>query len=126
MKKTLISSVLFSMVVASSLAQPLPLDYSYCGYRQSEVPIPSVKSVVYIEWKDGDNSERIQQAIDYVASLKPDKQTGLRGAVLLGEGVFTLSQPLRISASGVVLRGTSKQQTVLRKLGTDRGALLYL
>lgn len=126
MKKTLISSVLFSMVVASSLAQPLPLDYSYCGYRQSEVPIPSVKSVVYVEWKDGNNSERIQQAIDYVASLKPDKQTGLRGAVLLGEGVFTLSQPLRISASGVVLRGTSKQQTVLRKLGTDRGALLYL
>ena len=122
------SILLFYLFIFLPLkAQPsLPLDYSYCGYRQSEVPIPSVKSMIFVGWKDGDNSERIQRAIDYVASLKPDKQTGLRGAVLLGEGTFLLSQPLRISASGVVLRGISKQKTILRKQGVERGALLYI
>jgi len=126
MKKTLFSSIFLSMVVASSLAQPLPLDYSYCGYRQSEVPIPNAKNVIYVDRQAGDNSERIQRAIDHVASLKPDKHSGLRGAVLLGEGVFELSQPLRITASGVVLRGIDKRKTVLRKKGVDRGSLLYI
>ena len=101
------------------------LDYSTCGYRNSNVDIPSVNNVVFVSWKEGDNSERIQRALDYVASLTPDAN-GFRGAVLLGKGTFELSEPLRITASGVVLRGVSKKETVLKKNGVDRCALLYI
>lgn len=73
----------------------------------------------------GDNSSRIQRAIDYVSSLALDKN-GFRGAVLLDKGTFELNESLRISVSGVVLRGSDREQTVLLKKGVDRGALLYI
>ena len=101
------------------------LDYSTCGYRNSNVDIPSVKGAVFVSHREGDNSERIQRALDYVASLKPDAN-GFRGAVLLDKGTFELSEPLRIKASGVVLRGVSKKETVLKKTGVDRCALNYI
>lgn len=107
-------------------AQPFPLDYSYVGYHQSERLIPDAPVRVYVSCRPGDQSGRIQQAIDYVARLRPDKVTGLRGAVLLDAGTYHLRQPLRISASGVVLRGTGRQQTVLLKEGYDRGAVVYV
>ena len=101
------------------------LDFSYCGYRNSEQDIPNVNNAVFVPCNAGDNWANIQKAIDYVSSLKPDKQ-GFRGAVLLGKGTYTLSRELRIAASGVVLRGADKEQTVLLKTGVDRGALLYV
>lgn len=102
------------------------LDYSQCGYRQSDAPLPEAQVAVFVSHATGDQSARIQRAIDYVSSLKADAATGLRGAVLLDKGVFMLSEPLRISASGVVLRGTSKSETVLFKQGVDRGAAVYV
>lgn len=101
------------------------LDYSTCGYRNSNVDIPNADNVVFVSCQPGDNSERIQRALDYVATLAPGAN-GLRGAVLLGKGTFELSEPLRISASGVVLRGQSKEETVLLKKGVDRCALFYI
>ena len=103
----------------------VPMDYSTCGYHASEQPLPSVAVAAYVEWRDGDCSALIQQAIDEVSRRKPDTN-GHRGAVLLGEGVFRLDQPLRISASGVTLRGMGRDKTRLVKHGTDRGALLYI
>lgn len=96
------------------------------GYQQSEKEIPDADVVVFVKWKEGDQSARIQKAIDFVSARKMDKKTGLRGAVLLDKGVFELSQPLRIQTSGVVLRGTDRNQTVLYKKGVDRGAVVYL
>lgn len=101
------------------------LDYSSCGYRHSEQAIPDVGNAVFVPWQAGDNSSRIQRAIDYVSSLMPDKN-GFRGAVLLDKGIFDLEESLRISVSGVVLRGMDKSQTLLQKKGVDRGALLYI
>ena len=101
------------------------LDYSTCGYRNSSVPLPDVGNVVFVPWKAGDNSARIQRAIDYAASLPLDKN-GARGAVLLDKGEFEISAPLRISASGVVLRGSGEAATTLKKTGVDRGALIYI
>ncbi|MDO4162966.1 MAG: DUF6298 domain-containing protein [Bacteroides sp.] len=101
------------------------LDFSYCGYRSSEREIPSVRNAVFVPWQAGDNTLRIQRAIDYVASLTPDA-SGFRGAVLLDKGEFSLSGSLRIHASGVVLRGMDREQTILLKKGVDRGAVIYL
>ena len=102
------------------------MDYSYCGYHRSEKPIPSALVVVYVQAQPGDNSPMLQAAIDAVSQQKADPQTGLRGAVLLAEGVYELSEPLRIRTSGVVLRGSGRDKTVLRKTGYDRGALVYI
>ena len=101
------------------------LDYSYCGYKNSNVGIPNVPVAVYVSPEEGDNSARIQRAIDYVSSLKPDAN-GFRGTVLLEKGVYTLDRGLYITTSGVVLRGADKTGTVLVKRGYDRGAVVYI
>ena len=103
----------------------VPMDYSTCGYHASETAIPDVRVAVSVAWQEGDCSPLIQQAIDQVAR-RPADAHGHRGAVLLGEGCFRLDSPLRISTSGIVLRGVSKRQTVLVKHGVDRGALIYV
>lgn len=103
----------------------VPMDYSTCGYRASETAIPDVRNAVYVECGEGDMYEVLQRAVDYVSSLKPDGN-GHRGAVLLGEGTFSISSPLRITASGVVLRGQGRGKTTVIKRGVSRGALLYI
>lgn len=103
----------------------VPMDYSTCGYRASETAIPDVNNAVYVECGEGDMYEVLQRAVDYVSSLKPDGN-GHRGAVLLGEGTFSISSPLRITASGVVLRGQGRGKTTVIKRGVSRGALLYI
>ena len=101
------------------------LDFSTCGYKSSEQDIPSVRNVVFVPWKAGDNTARIQRAIYYVASLTPDA-SGFRGAVLLDQGEFSLSGSIRISTSGIVLRGTDKEKTILLKKGSrQRCAYLH-
>lgn len=101
------------------------LDFSYCGYYDSSRPIPDVRNVIYVAWQEGDNSSRIQKAIDYAASL-PVGKDGYRGSVLLGKGDFRIDTPLRISNSGIVLRGSGVHETTITKHGFDRGALLYI
>lgn len=101
------------------------LDFSYCGYKSSETTIPTVKNVIYVPLQAGNSSGKIQQAIDYVSTLKPDAN-GLRGAVLLDEGTYILDNSLTIPASGVVLRGKSKTGTILLKKGYDRNAILKI
>lgn len=103
----------------------IPMDYSTCGYHASETAIPDVANAVYVECGDGDMHDILQKAIDYVSSLKPDKN-GRRGAVLLGAGTFNIDKPLRICVSGVVLRGSGQDKTTIIKRGIDRGALLYI
>lgn len=116
----------FSFLMGIACAQTVPMDYSYCGYHRSETPIPLLKVATSVLPSGGDDASALQEAIDWVSQQKPDKQTGLRGAVLLGEGTFTLSEPLRIHTNGVVLRGSGRNKTILRKTGVDRGALLYI
>ena len=117
---------IFYFLFSPVRAQEVPMDYSYCGYHRSEMPIPSANVAVYVEPVAGDNSALIQGAIDYLSQQKPDRQTGLRGAILLAEGTYELSEPLRIRTSGIILRGSGRDKTILRKKGYDRGALLYI
>ena len=103
----------------------IPMDYSTCGYHASELAIPDVRNVVAVRNTKGDCSQRLQKAIDYVSQLKADK-SGHRGTILIGEGTFLLDRPLRITTSGIVLRGMGKGKTRLVKRGFDRGALIYI
>lgn len=102
-------------------------DYSYCGYMASEKAIPGAPVKVIVPAKAGDATLRIQAALDYVASLPADKD-GIRGAVLLNKGTYTVNGSLHINASGVVLRGSGMgaNGTVLFAAGTGRQTFIKI
>ncbi|QKJ28518.1 pectate lyase [Mucilaginibacter mali] len=96
-------------------------DYSYAGYMASEQPIPTVQVKVVVPVKPGDATLRIQAALDYVAAL-PANAEGIRGAVLLNKGTYTVNGSLKMNASGVILRGSGmgNDGTILLAAGKDR------
>lgn len=108
-------------------------DFSRCGYMGGGVKIPDVPVKLTLEPRpgmpkelaeydpenpqaagEGDDTQRIQEAIDEVSAMPLDKN-GFRGAVLLKRGVYRTTATLRIKASGVVLRGEgqAKDGTVI-------------
>ena len=102
-------------------------DFSTCGYAGSDRPIPEVISKVIVAPVAGDETARIQKALDYVGALPPDTN-GFRGAVLLLRGRHSVEGGLQITNSGVVLRGQGMGDdgTVLVAAGTDRRTLLRI
>ena len=111
---------------ADAAGNRLP-DFSSAGYGGGGVPLPEVPARVLVTPVAGDSGARIQAAINFVSGLKPDAQ-GLRGAVQLAAGRYEIAGQLKITASGVVLRGAGagKDGTVLVATGTDRRALVQL
>ncbi len=107
-----------------SLGNRIP-DFSYCGYMASEKPIPVVPVKIILPVSKGDATFRIQSAIDYVAALPADAN-GFRGAILLQKGTYEVSGQLRITASGVVLRGSGVNATTIIGAGTGRLALIKI
>src|SRR5206468_4198680 len=89
--------------ISDSLGNRIP-DFSSAGYKGGGVPIPYVPVKATVWPVSGDNSGKIQAAIDSVSALAPDA-AGFRGAVLLKMGRYELEKPVSIKASGVVLRG---------------------
>jgi hypothetical protein len=82
------------------------MDFSHAGYRGGGVALPSAPVRVTLSPNSsGDDTSRIQSAINQVAGMAADGQ-GIRGAVLLQAGTYRLSGTLTIGASGVVLRGS--------------------
>ncbi|MFH4968322.1 alpha/beta hydrolase fold domain-containing protein [Gaetbulibacter sp. M240] len=93
------------------------LDFSYCGYQRSETPIPDIPVVAQLKPPSGkatevgtmaylsgpDSQEKIQSALDSIASLPPNVD-GFRGTLLLTKGTYYVNGSLLIR-SGVVLRG---------------------
>ncbi|MDR3457430.1 MAG: DUF6298 domain-containing protein [Verrucomicrobiae bacterium] len=102
-------------------------DFSSCGYAGGDREIPTVPARVVVSPIAGDETARIQRAIDYVGGLPADA-SGVRGAVLLLKGRHELSGGLLIANSGVVLRGqgTGEDGTVLIAAGIDRRTLLRI
>src|SRR6185436_2087852 len=98
-------------------------DASHAGYRGGGVAIPTAPVRETIWPVAGDNTEHIQAAIDKV-SARPLDAGGFRGTVLLRAGYYRVVGPLRIKASGVVLRGEGMGDTgtILIATGTGRPA----
>lgn len=95
-------------------------DFSYSGYMAGEKDIPMAAVKVVVPAREGDATARIQSALNYVASL-PMGNDGLRGAVLLEKGTYLVSGILKITASGVVLRGSGMNGgTTILASGLDR------
>ncbi len=109
---------------ADALGNRVP-DFSYSGYMGAEQPVPDVPVRMVVAVKDGDATHRIQTALDYIASLKPDAK-GIRGAVLLEKGIYYVSGTLKINTSGVILRGSGMGEggTLLIGTGKNRATLI--
>jgi hypothetical protein len=95
-------------------------DASHAGYRGGGVAIPTVPVRETIWPIAGDNTQHVQAAIDRV-SARPRDASGLRGAVLLRSGYYRIATPLRIQASGVVLRGEGMGDAATVLIGTGTG-----
>lgn len=70
---------------------------------------------------DGDDTARIQAALDQVAMRTP-RANGHRGALVLAPGVYDIAGTVRVKKSGVVLRGSGSGNnpavdTILRAPG---------
>ncbi len=102
-------------------------DFSNCGYRGGGVALPEVPVALTLEPAQGDDTERIQAAIDEVSAM-PLNDDGFRGAVLLRAGEYAIAGSLRIAASGVVLRGEGDENdgTILRATGAGKRTLIKL
>ncbi|WP_316795562.1 DUF6298 domain-containing protein [Pedobacter agri] len=96
-------------------------DFSYAGYMAGEKAIPSATIKVIVPVSKGDATLRIQSAINYVSKL-PIGKDGLRGAVLLEKGTYQVAGTLKLSASGVILRGSGfgENGTKIFATGLDR------
>ena len=70
------------------------MDFSAAGYRAGGVRLPAVPVAKRLGPVPGDNTARIQAALD-----------DTRGAVVLAEGEYEIAGTLSITHSGVVLRG---------------------
>src|SRR5688500_9563641 len=95
-------------------------DASHAGYRGGGVAIPTVPVRESVWPVAGGSTADVQAAIDRVSSRTPDAG-GIRGAVLLRAGYYRLATPLRIQASGVVLRGEGMGDTGTILIGTGSG-----
>lgn len=82
-------------------------DFSYAGYKNGAVPIPTIAVVDSVSPIAGDNKLNIQNAINRVA-LRPLDANGFRGALLMKAGKYRVSGTLLLNASGVVLRGVGE------------------
>jgi autotransporter-associated beta strand protein len=83
-------------------------DFSMVGYGAGWTDLPATPPVVVtVTATTGDTTSRIQAAINSVAAL-PLQVTGYRGTVQLAPGDYEIAGQLKITASGVVLRGAGR------------------
>jgi len=87
-------------------------DFSRVGYHQNTKPIPKVNTVTTLSATGENDQQKIQQAIDDLAK-KPADQNGIRGAILLKKGEYKIPSSLKISTSGIVLRGEGDETKLI-------------
>ena len=104
-------------------------DFSHAGYKGGGVPLPTGIPVVRtLSPTTGDQTARIQAALDEVAAL-PVQANGYRGTLQLGAGTWEVLGTIRLRAHGVVLAGVGDRDdpasnTILRRTGTSQAAII--
>lgn len=100
-------------------------DFSNVGYEGGGVELPNVAVRARLRPGSGDDTARIQRAVDEVATRNAGER-GFRGAVLLRKGKYQVSGTLNIHTSGIVLRGEGQGDdgTVIVATGTEKRTLI--
>jgi len=89
------------------------MDFSTAGYEQGAAAIPTAPVEVTVSPSGGDDTANIQAAINTVSAMALNPTTGLRGAVLLEPGSYTVSGSLAITTMRMSLN-TKSPGTVRR------------
>jgi len=99
-------------------------DFSYCGYKNGCFDFSSPEIKAFVKWADGDMTQTIQSAIDYVGSLP--LLNGFRGTIVIDTGIFKINGQLKINSSGIVIKGrtVNNKTTTLLATGYDRRILI--
>lgn len=105
-------------------------DFSRAGYGGGGVPLPEVPALLTLSPEPGDDTARIQTALNAVGAQRQD-ENGFRGAVVLSAGEYEISGTLQVRRSGVVLRGVGAGEdpatnTILRRRGTNQAPVVVL
>ncbi len=108
------------LYLPDSLGNTIP-DFSRVGYKEGRSALPAVTIVKTISPSAG-SEQALQSAIDAVAAL-PLKKDGFRGAILLKKGLYKIAGTVKITASGIVLRGEG-EETVLVATGKGQRSLV--
>ena len=89
-------------------------DFSHVGYLTSgERDLPNYEmSRRTVSAVNGDDWANIRDAINEVASFTPDAN-GYRGVVYLPDAAYEVSQPIRISTSGIIVEGGGREFTTV-------------
>lgn len=100
-------------------------DFSNAGYGGGGVAIPDAPVKITLTPSEGDNTSKIQAAIDQLAALERDS-SGFRGALLLKRGTYRIDGKLLISASGIVIRGEGQDEdgSILIATGATQRTLI--
>jgi hypothetical protein len=96
-------------------------DFSDVGYRGGNEPIPRVPTLLHLQpiGNGSDDTDQIQSAIDDLSS-RSRLSPGFQGAVELAPGRYEIRGTLKITASGIVLRGAGSGRTTLAAQGRPR------
>lgn len=104
-------------------------DYSFCGYMAGDEELPDLLAdpdipVIRLSAPAGDATGMIQRALDFAGGMtaRPD---GFKAVVLLTDGVYNVEGSLRISSSGIVLRGQG-HNTILKGCGISREPVINI
>jgi hypothetical protein len=95
-------------------------DFSLVGYHHGNKAIPDVKVVKTVSPIEGDAGKLLQNAIDEVSALKPDKN-GFRGTILIKKGVYSIAGNLNINTDGIVLRGEGDNESGTKLIAAGKG-----
>ena len=104
-------------------------DFSGVGYLRG-ADLPTLREVggqlVELAPASGDQTTRIQTAIDSMASHSINATTGFRGTLRLGSGTWQVSNTLALGVSGVVLQGaTGGSPTIISALESGAFAVSH-
>lgn len=96
-------------------------DFSCVGFASGEREIPDIQATEILKPQIGDNREQIQNAIDRIAKLNPDKN-GYRGALLLKKGIYNVNGSITVRSSGIVIKGEGSDEngTLVRETASKK------
>jgi hypothetical protein len=98
-------------------------DFSRVGFYAGDKAIPAIEVVKTISPAQSGSSENIIQSAIAEVAAKPVGKDGYRGTILLKKGIYKIPGAIKITASGIVLRGEG-DETILIAEGTSQRALI--
>lgn len=106
------SRELWQQYVANPNAHPNIPNCSYAGYRNSDVPLPTVKVVANVRAAGAKADGKTDDAAAFKQAIEQAHKAG-GGAVLVPAGTYALSGMIHLKHSNVVLRGEGVDKTTL-------------